>query len=120
MKMPPRIPDIQTLLVSPERIADLPAEEVPPLLAQLLGIFTALISRLLVAPLQQNNRNLTALLNDRLLTAEEAAPILGVSPRWLYRHADKLPYTRRLSPKVLRFSEAGIHHHIAPKELARK
>jgi predicted DNA-binding transcriptional regulator AlpA len=45
---------------------------------------------------------------DQLLTVRNAATRLKVSKKWLYRHADKLPYARRLSPHVLRFSERGI------------
>lgn len=46
--------------------------------------------------------------SDRLLTAQEAATILGVTPRYMYVHAATLPFTRRLSRKALRFSEAGL------------
>jgi predicted DNA-binding transcriptional regulator AlpA len=42
-----------------------------------------------------------------LLTVLEAAVMLRVSRRWLYRHAKQLPFARKLSPKVLRFSRAG-------------
>ena len=45
---------------------------------------------------------------DRLLTAEEAAEMLSMSTDWLYRNAKKLPFTRKLGPKMLRFSEQGI------------
>ena len=45
---------------------------------------------------------------DRMLTAQEAAPLLGVTPRWLYAHAKTLPFARRLSRKALRFSEVGL------------
>jgi predicted DNA-binding transcriptional regulator AlpA len=45
---------------------------------------------------------------DRLLTADEAAQILSVSPDWLYRNAKKLPFTRKLGPKMLRFSYQGM------------
>jgi len=45
---------------------------------------------------------------DRLLTAEEAAEMLSMSPDWLYRNAKKLPFTRRLGHKMLRFSQRGI------------
>lgn len=44
----------------------------------------------------------------RLLTARETAPRLGVSVRWLYRHAATLPFARRLSDRALRFDEAGL------------
>jgi predicted DNA-binding transcriptional regulator AlpA len=53
---------------------------------------------------------------DRLLTADEAAAILGVNVRWLYRHAAKLPFTRRISRKNRRFSEAGLRRWIAAKK----
>ena len=33
---------------------------------------------------------------DRLLTAIEAAPFVGVSPNWLYDHAEQLPFVVRL------------------------
>ena len=49
---------------------------------------------------------------DRLLTVEEAASLLGVAPRWLYRHARTLPFARHLSPKALRFSEAGLRRWV--------
>jgi predicted DNA-binding transcriptional regulator AlpA len=38
---------------------------------------------------------------------EQAAKILKVSEDWLYRHY-KLPFVRKLGPKMLRFSYQGI------------
>ena len=46
--------------------------------------------------------------SDRLLTVVEAGERLGVDRRWLYRRADALPFTRRLSRGTLRFSEKGL------------
>ena len=48
---------------------------------------------------------------DRLLTVEEAATKLGTSRDWLYRHADQLPFTVRVSRHV-RFSAQGIDRYI--------
>ncbi len=48
---------------------------------------------------------------DRLLTVEEAAQRLAVTPRWLYRHAEDLPFTVRLG-RLLRFSERRIDSHL--------
>src|SRR5262249_21458702 len=42
---------------------------------------------------------------DRLLTVRQAAPVLGMSEDWLYRNADRLPFTRRTGRRALRFSE---------------
>ena len=50
---------------------------------------------------------------DRLLTVHEAAARLGVSRRYVYQHAVSYPFTRRLSPKVLRFSERGVERWLA-------
>ena len=50
---------------------------------------------------------------DRLLTSEDAAMRLGVSRRYTYTHADTYPFTRRLGPKTLRFSERGLEKWLA-------
>ena len=52
---------------------------------------------------------------EDLLTVHEAAAILRVSPGWLYRHARKLPFSRKLSRKVLRFSRSGMARWLARK-----
>jgi len=45
---------------------------------------------------------------EKLLDASQAATLMSVSTDWLYRNAAKLPFTRRLGPKALRFSYQGI------------
>lgn len=55
---------------------------------------------------------------DRLLTTEEAAKILSVSPDWLYRKASHLPFTRKLGPKMLRFSSQGIQKYLAARKIS--
>jgi hypothetical protein len=45
---------------------------------------------------------------DRLLTPEAAAARFGVTKRWLLSHADEIPGLRRLSRKVVRFSERRL------------
>ncbi len=53
---------------------------------------------------------------DRLLDAEEASKILSVSPDWLYRHANRLPFTRKLGPRMLRFSYQGIQKYLTTRK----
>src|SRR5271170_6973703 len=48
--------------------------------------------------------------DDRLLTAEEAAPIMGLSPEWLTRKARTLGFARRCG-RFWRFSEAGVREY---------
>ena len=55
---------------------------------------------------------------DKLLDAEEASKILSVSPDWLYRHGRQLPFTRKLAPRVLRFSYHGIQKYLALRKNA--
>jgi predicted DNA-binding transcriptional regulator AlpA len=54
--------------------------------------------------------------NDRLVTPEQAAEILGQNVQWVYRHASQWSFTRRLSRKSLRFSEAGLRRWLATKK----
>lgn len=55
---------------------------------------------------------------DRLLDAQEASTLLSVSPDWLYRHAKRLPFTRKLGPKMLRFSSQGIQKYLVTRKIA--
>lgn len=45
---------------------------------------------------------------DQLLTPEAAAARFGVTKRWLLDHADEIPGVRRLSRKIVRFSERRL------------
>jgi len=46
-----------------------------------------------------------------------AASLLGMSPTWVYRHAETLPFTRRVGGRALRFSVAGIRRYLASRRL---
>ena len=49
---------------------------------------------------------------DHLLTVDEAAEVLAVERTWLYRHKDKLPFTRKLGAGTLRFSANGLQEWV--------
>ncbi len=53
--------------------------------------------------------------SDRLLTVKEAADRLGISRDWVYRHAEKLPFTVRLGSRLL-FSAQGIERYIRQRQ----
>jgi hypothetical protein len=95
------------IIADPARVGEIPTEAIPPLLAQLAAAQSALAARLIADPAIRIGQQ-TRAEPDTLLTAEQAAPLLAVTPHWLYRHARQLPFSRRLSRKVLRFSENGI------------
>lgn len=47
--------------------------------------------------------------NDgRYLTAREAAAIVGMAPKWLYRHAGQIPGARRFGSRSIRFQERAF------------
>ncbi len=52
---------------------------------------------------------------DRLLTVAQVADVLGMSPRWVYDNAEKLPFTRRIKRGVLRFSQMGLDKYLSTK-----
>jgi predicted DNA-binding transcriptional regulator AlpA len=53
---------------------------------------------------------------ERLLTPDEAAAMIGVDKKWLYRHSKQLPFIRRLSKKNIRFNEAGLRRWLATRK----
>lgn len=91
------------------QLSHLPVEAIPKVLGDLERIKAVLWGRLLAGQALPVPRVATVAPDaDRLLTAKQAAEVAGVSPKWLYRHARSLPFARRLSPRVVRFSEAGL------------
>jgi predicted DNA-binding transcriptional regulator AlpA len=53
---------------------------------------------------------------DRLLTAVEVAVVLGVTKRWVQRRARRLPLSRRISVRSVRYSEAGLKRWMAHRQ----
>jgi predicted DNA-binding transcriptional regulator AlpA len=95
----------------PPDLANMPSEAVPGLLAQCAALLAAIGARL-ASPAPSP----TPAAPDRLLTPEEAASFLGVTPSWLIRRAKRLPFARPLSRKVIRFSEAGLQRWAAARK----
>ena len=99
------------------RASDVPAEAIPSVLSELataqLAIAAAqgaLVTRIAAA----GDRN-TEADKDGWLTSDEAAELLRVDRKWLYRRARNLPFCRRLSRKKLLFSEAGLRRWMATR-----
>ena len=106
-------PDLTALLADPARAAEVPADAIPALLAQLAAeqarlsaLETALAARLAQAAPTNGPHQ------DQLLTIEEAATKLGTTRDWLRRHPD-LPFVVRFSPGQVRYSAKGIERFIA-------
>jgi hypothetical protein len=97
---------IATLLGDPARAAGLTCEEAAALFARLAAVQSALATRLAAGPTIAPARA-SEPAPDRLLSPAEAAALLGVPIRWLYRNKRKLGVLR-LSRKVIRFPEAEL------------
>lgn len=107
------IPRLEEIAESPAAVSQLSSDVVEALLGKCSVAQGALVGRLLALRASGNGPREPE--RENLLTAEQAAPILGVTPRWLYRHSKKLPFARHLSRKVLRFSETGLRKWQATK-----
>jgi hypothetical protein len=109
--------ELAALVTDPERVADLDPDRVADALGELEALRARLWARLhapAAAPTHSAAGNGGP---DQLLTAKEAAPLLGVAPRWMYRHAPDLPFTRRLAGGTLRFSARGLEKWAATRRL---
>ncbi len=90
---------------NPEEVAP---EEIPSVIGRLEALKTRLKARLFRfndnSPGEQKPSNG----DDRWLTAEQVAELLHVDIRWVYRQTGKWTFARRLSPRKILFSEAGL------------
>jgi predicted DNA-binding transcriptional regulator AlpA len=112
MSPPVVVPSLDALVVDPAKVAELLPEVAADLLVRVIGLQTALATRALGA---RSNGTQAPPEAEHYLAPEEAAALLGVTRRWLYRNAKRLPFARPLSRKVLRFSEPGLRQWQAQK-----
>ena len=110
-------PLLRDLLEGPDRITSIPTQNIPGILGELEALRVRLLLRLITqsvaAATLAAGPDETSQPTDRLLKPAEAAALLKVTTRWLYRHHRPLPFTRKLSRRLLRFDEAGLHRWLA-------
>lgn len=99
---------VADLIREPGRVEEVRQEHVGAILMVIAGLETALATRLMAAEREGVVNSPAEPEADRLLTAQEAAKVLGVSADYLYRHARALPFAVRPTPGTLRFSAQGI------------
>lgn len=106
-------PSLADIAADPAVLDAVDLGAIPKLRAELARLDSMLLMRLF-----GNNRNGTSERAERLLSVEQAASKLSTSRDWLYRHAEKLPFTVRLGKRLL-FSEQGIDGYIR-RRMGRK
>ena len=104
---------LPALLRHPAHVAKIPLQAIPALLCQLAALHSALAARLLSEPAPADGPEPDA---DTLLEVAEAARRLGTTKDWLYRHAQRLPFTVRMGPRQLRFSAKGLERYIRQRQ----
>ena len=86
------------------RARALAADDLPDFLGALETIRAVAWSRLTAAATTTQQR-------DELISIEQAAGRLGLSPSYLYRNHQQFPFTRRVG-RSLRFSAQGLQSYI--------
>ncbi len=79
-------------------------------LQELAALRAQITARILELAAQEKTEPGTAVVEgpSRFLRAQEAAEVSGLSSRFFYDAAPRLPFTLRPSPRRLRFDEAGL------------
>jgi excisionase family DNA binding protein len=88
--------------------SEVPPESIAVVITRLASLQSALAARLLMIPSAPGHQEFNPNEEDDLLTTADAARMLNVSEDWIYRRSGRLPFTRRLSRKSLRFSKSGL------------
>lgn len=73
-------------------------------------------SRLAAALKPDPQPSAPAATRETLLTPAETAARLGVTKRWLYRNSKRLPFTRKLTNRTVRFHEQGLAKYIRERK----
>ena len=103
--------DLPTLVADPSRLSSVPLDELPSVIGRLEELRALVWAELITRSASATGSSPpapTMPLEDRLLPVREAAELLGVDSRWMYRHADRLPFARKIGANTLRFSSAGL------------
>ena len=102
------LPRLDELLANPAQIDDLAPHAAGALVVQVSGLLVRLGARLASAPAAANGHQP---LRDRLFLANEAAPLLGFTTKYLYAKASTFPFYIDVNGRP-RFSEQGIQAYL--------
>ena len=107
-----RLFDLRELLGDARRVDELTQAEAASALVELASLQAVVAARLRIAP-SSTLAEAVPPEGDRLLTAEDVAERFNRSVAWVYRQAKHWNFTRRVTRRTLRFSEAGLHRFLA-------
>lgn len=102
-----------------EEIENLKDHEIIPTMVQLSTLLTLLNTRMV-----QNGKDTLTLPPKKAkepteeMTVKEVAEVLKVSKRYVYNHAPKWTFTRKVSRKCLRFDKKGFYRWVESRGLS--
>ena len=104
-----RLAELVELAADPDGLDSLAEEDLANVLASLEELRVRLWIRLSRRSEPATNCGRPEPEPDRMLEVEDVADVLSCTKRYVYDHADEWPFTRRISPRKLRFSERGLY-----------
>jgi hypothetical protein len=114
------VPTLDQLAVDAGAAAGLPLTTIAALQARCIAALGALATAQLLAS-NANGQGPAAdtspAAEERLLTVDEAASKLSVTPQWLYRRAKRLGLAIKLGDGTLRFSSAALDAYVKAQAL---
>ena len=91
-----------------EELDALPAHQLPTAAAAYLEGLAHVFRRM-------GEATSTAEDGDKLLTSREVAEALDVSLDWMSRHGSRLPFRRKIGPRLIRYSQHGLQRYLASR-----
>jgi hypothetical protein len=98
------IPELDRVAADPHCLVGLSKSAIAVLLLRLAVVQSALAAVLA----EEQSRSVEPAFVDRMLDADQIAAAIRQSRRWVFRHAEHLPFVRRISRKALVGSELGL------------
>ncbi len=109
--------ELTAYLEAPERVSELSRAQLGELLSQTKSLEGAIFARLLTDDHAGSGDE--SVREDKLLTVDETAAMLGVTKGWVYRRGAKLGLAVKLGDGTLRFSRNTIQQYILESAVKR-
>lgn len=100
--------ELAELILNPESVTAVDPNLIPAFIISLSSLQASLAAQLEAS---KNESDKAPANGDRLVGIEEASQKTGLTTDWLYRHADSLPFVKRVGRSV-RFSYNGMEKFI--------
>lgn len=102
--------ELAAIVENPDRISDLPRDRVADFLTEVAALSQRLENRFHMEDWGSESSEPSP--DDKLLKVPEAAEILSVSPDWIYKRSDDLPFVRKLGANTTRVSERVLQEYL--------